>query len=1108
MSGAFDPARETPPVRSLRFDRFMLDMDDERLSGPEGQLRLGHKAFRVLLVLANAGGRLVTKDALLDQVWNGVHVTESALTSVVKELRRVLGDDPRNPRFISSVYGRGYRFLSPVEPVTAPAAAPALPIRAPAAPERRPLTVLAAGIGAGATLADPEELAAAVGTLAVRCAAIITDHGGTLARPAGQGLLAWFGWPHADEDAAASAVRAGLALRALALPAGLTIGVGIATGTVVISPAAHPDAPPTVIGEAQPLAERLAATGDGVLVNDATRRAADWLALFEPAVPLPGPAGGVPVFAAAGVVRFASRSQASGAGAALFGRDAERDLLRRCWESAATGLGQVALIEAEAGLGKSRLAGAARAEVPGPQVIAWFGRAGADGRALHPVTDWLAREAGLDPVQAAEVQRARLAAWLAMAGMPAAAPALEELLGIAAPGAAGAGADGQRERLLGLIVQLVEKRAARPLLLVVEDLHWLDPSSRDLLDRIVRRAADLPLLVLATTRPGLRPDPRTDWAEQADLVTVTLGLLPADAATRIVEALDSQGQLPPDTVRAIVRRADGVPLFVEELAKSVIEAGEAGADALAAVPATLQDVVAARLDRLGPARDVARIAAAIGRNFPYELIAAVSPLPPAELRQALRELVRAGLVQAQGVPPASDYVFAHALIHDAAHEMLPRRQREALHAQVAEVLRRDFPARAAADPGLLAFHLARAGDAAGAVPHWIAAGQAAAAKAAHLEAVGQFSAARAALADLPATMVGERLQVLIGLAVSLAAARGYSAPEVGEVLAEARGICDALGNAPALFTVLRGLCAFAIVSGDLDGAEALSATCLGIGRDTGEPMQRIEGECPHGYVLWARGRLGGARGHLEAAVALYDAHDGATLPPCTPQDPLIQSLGPLTQLCHAIGDDAAAARWHARLVAHGEALGPTFSQAFGLYWQATFAINAGAFDRALAAAAASLRLCEEQDHVALLPYARSGHELARGLAGQGGRAAAEAAADVIAEAGRRGLIHGLAWNQGQLAALWLALGDVEAAAHWNDTALATVARWGDRYCLSPLLRRRATILSALPGADHGTIAAVLDTAETIAREQGAHRFAAEAVAARRSLGISVAAAAG
>ena len=755
--------------------------------------------------------------------------------------------------------------------------------------ERRQVTALFCDLVDSVPLTvslDPEDMMHVMDVYLSACDDIVARHGGTITQYMGDGVLAYFGYPRADEEDAANAVRAALALRdAVArfdLRAGLTvqIRIGIATGLVVVNDLVGNGQRRRagIVGETPNLAARLqaAARPDRILVARTTQRITRGLFNYRElrAFMLKGfnaPIEASEVIEAAAVgSRFLAHAQ--GEATPLVGRDAELAEIRGRWAAARAGQGHVVLLQGEAGIGKSSMVEAARrdaADTPHAQT-AWYCGPNQTASALRPISQQLARAAGFDRGDDAASRLEKLEGLLTRCGVtrPGSLAVLADLLGLpSVPGALieAMTPEKRKEVTLGTLLALLERPTGKlPSLLVFEDAHWSDAASLELLDRVVGRATQRPWLIIVTARPEYQPP----WLGQDHVVHIKLRRLERGEAERICANLGADAVLSAATLRQIVARSDGIPLFLKEVTKSALEAAAAAAapapdgTAVVPIPESLKDSLVARLDRLGPARRVANLGAAIGRRFSYELLAAVAAQPEAALRRALRQLNLSGLVERSGLAPASSYLFKHALIRDAAYESLLKRERQELHGRIASVLRDRFPQTSAAEPELLAYHLTEAGAIAEALPLWAEAGRRAASRAAYVEAVEHLRTARSLLQRLPpdGALLATELQLLIGLAVSLAASRGYSGPEVEEVLAQARAICDRLGNVAGLFAVLRGICALSIVACEFEAAEATARRCAEISEHTGLAEHRIESDCPLGYVLWAKGDLPEARG--------------------------------------------------------------------------------------------------------------------------------------------------------------------------------------------------------------------------------------------------------
>ena len=547
---------------------------------------------------------------------------------------------------------------------------------------------------------------------------------------------------------------------------------------------------------------------------------------------------------------------------------------------AASGEGQALLLVGEAGIGKSRLVRAALDAVGGEAHAALRYQCSPHhtGTALWPIVQQLAFAAGFAPAdtEAARLDKLETLLRQGMEDVHEAAPLVAALLGIDASDRHGPVPDlsPQRRRartLAALVRQLIGLARRRgPALMVLEDAHWADPTTLELVGLALDRIADARVLMLLTSRPDNQPSlgghPHVTW-----LTLNRLGRGPTDA---IVARLAGERILPPEVLSEIAARTDGVPLFVEELTKAVLEAG-AGTTRpeAAAVPASLHASLMARLDRVPGAKEVAQVAACIGREFGYPLLAAVSPLSKRELRAALHRLAAAELVFARGEPPDASYAFKHALVCDAAHGSLLKARRREVHARIARTLEEQFPETVDGEPELLARHCTEAGLAEHAVGYWLRAGQLALVRSATAEAIAHLNQGLGALAGLPGGRERQRRELALQLALgqALIAAQGFAAPDTGRIYARARELCRDLGdNVPELFPALYGHFMTRFERGELAAAHEAARDLLRLAEDRDDAAARVTGRRIVGSTLHYLGRLADSRAHLEAGLALYD----------------------------------------------------------------------------------------------------------------------------------------------------------------------------------------------------------------------------------------------
>ncbi len=564
----------------------------------------------------------------------------------------------------------------------------------------------------------------------------------------------------------------------------------------------------------------------------------------------------------------------------LVGRDEEMELLLRRWAQAKAGHGRVVLISAEPGVGKSRLAEALAERIAAePHTrLRYFCSPHHQDSALYPVTAQMERAAGLALADGPAAKLVKLQALLFTTVPPTEDMALiAELHSLSSAELPPPDLTPQRKKdrtFEALLRQVEGLSRQQPVLMVFDDIHWIDPSSRELLDRTVERIAGWPVLLLAMFRPEFQPP----WIGQPHVTLLTLARLDRRETAAMVANLVGNAALPREIMEEIAERTDGVPLFVEELTKAVLESGAQAPAALSAVPhpalsvpATLHASLIARLDRLGPtAREVAQTGAAIGREFGHELLTSVTDLPEPHLGEALDRLANAGLLFVRGISPNSTYLFKHALVQDAAYGTLLRSRRQRLHARIAARLEDRFPEIVLAQPARLAQHCAEAGLAEQAIVYWLKAGQQALARSAMAEAVAQLRKGQNVLAGLPdgPWRQQQELDLLIALTSALTATKGFSAAEVGETLARARTLAKQFDGQEYLLPPIMNQYAFHFTRAEHRLALALGEQLEQIGNTRNDTLAQLLGRYMHGTTSLYLGEFVAARAALERSMGL------------------------------------------------------------------------------------------------------------------------------------------------------------------------------------------------------------------------------------------------
>lgn len=771
--------------------------------------------------------------------------------------------------------------------------------------ERRQVTVMFSDLVGSTALSarmDPEDLREVISAYQRRVADTVGRFGGFLAKFMGDGVLIYFGYPEAHEDDAESAVRAGLAVveevAHLPIPlAGprLEVRIGIASGLVVVgdllgSGAAQEQA---VVGETPNLAARLQALAEpnAVIIADPTRRLVG--ALFEVkdlgAQELKGFAVEQRAWRVLGESGVESRFAAfRGAETPLVGRAEELDLLVRRWQQAKAGEGRVVLLSGEPGIGKSRLTEALIQRIAGeaPARLRYFCSPHHQESALHPVVAQIARAAGFTRDDLPEEKLRKLTALLGGTGAED-LPLLAELLSLPQlPSSPLLELSPQQRKELtfsALQRQLESLAFTRPVLMVFEDVHWIDPTTRELLDRTIALTERMPVLLIATFRPEFQPP----WVGQPHVTMLALPRLGRREGAALVRELRANtATLPADIIDEIVERTDGVPLFIEEVTKVVLEAAasdDAARSTLASIPGarftvppTLQASLMARLDRLGAAaREVAQVGAAIGRDFSHELLLAASPHGAAETEAALNRLVAARLVFQRGVAPTADYTFKHALVQDTAYGSLLRGPRQALHARIAAAMLVREAETTERAPEIIAYHLAEAGEPDRAASWWLEAGQRAARRSANVEAMAHLCRGLSGLKQLPETpeRCRSELELQLALGPAVFSLKGFGAPQARAAYERARTLAADLSDDRARFAAVWGCWLSGQDTTDTaaDEVASLSEELSRIAEGLGDPALRLQAHHSAWATMMSQGRLDALREHVQQGLLLYDS---------------------------------------------------------------------------------------------------------------------------------------------------------------------------------------------------------------------------------------------
>jgi predicted ATPase/class 3 adenylate cyclase len=986
---------------------------------------------------------------------------------------------------------------------------------------RRQLTVMFCDLVGSSALSarlDPEDLRAVIGTYHGCIAEVIARNEGVIARYMGDGVLAYFGYPQAHEDDPEQATRAALALvDAVAnlqtdIGTGLQVRVGIATGTVVVGDLTGEGAAQehAVIGETPNLAARLQTFAEPgtVLICESTHRLTD--GQFEcrnlGPVALKGWAEPIPAWQVLRTSGVESRFEAQHKTRlrSLIGREEEIELLLRRWQHSKHGEGSAVVLTGEPGIGKSHVALALqeRLEAEPPHItVRHYCSAHHTNSALYPFIRQLERAARFERSDSPAEKFAKLETLLMRSGAEAdrVVPPLANLLSLPPNDRYHVPELSPQKRkemtLAALLAQLDSLAAQQPVFVIFEDVHWADPTSLELLTMTLEQLPRLRVLLLITARPEFTPP----WPGHAHATTVSLTRLNRRNGAALIERVTAGKTLPQEVMDQILARTDGVPLFVEELTKTVLETGllQERDDHYVlnrplpsmAIPTTLHASLMARLDRLAPVREVAQIGAVVGREFSYELLNSIAGLPKERLEEALAQLVRSELIFCRGEVPQAIYTFKHALVRDAAYSGLLKSRRAALHATIADAFEQRFPEIVEAQPETLAHHLTEAGLFEKAVGYWLQAGKKAAMRSANLEAIAHSQRGIEASGHLADGARKDRVELDFQLALGpcLIATQGPASNKAMATFARARELCERLGDPPEQLQVMFWLTTASVIRGELPLAQETIAALLHLAEARGDRPALLNAMRGQAMIRLFMGHLTGAHEAIERAVESFEAssEQDRLAARAAGQDAGVADLALMSWALWLLGQaDTAITRMDAA-IQRADAISHPHSQAYACYYASILHALRGEFLIAQGYAERCLTLSEEHGF-------RQWHGLARAIRGicaallDPSSSALEEIRAALDE--YRGAGYQLA-----ITALYVLLcpalligHDCEAALELIEQGLATTSRNSERIFEAELYRLKARALLVRGAPDAKTKAqSLLDQALTTARSQGA-----------------------
>jgi class 3 adenylate cyclase/predicted ATPase len=970
--------------------------------------------------------------------------------------------------------------------------------------ERRPITVMFCDLVGSTSLAaklDAEDWRDLVNAYLDEATKAVTGFGGHVLKRLGDGLMALFGYPQAQENDAERAVRAALAVqRALvdinarnAVKGGpaLSARIGLETGPVVV------EAGGEVFGDAPNIAARVQGAADpgSVLITTNVQRQVAGLFVVEERGPheLKGASTPVTLYRvvrASGGRRFGARALTP-----LVGREEELDLLRQRWDRAACGEGQFALVVGEPGIGKSRLIAEFHAklgETP-HTFVEWSSSQLLQNTPLHPIAEWGRQRFGAD--EPADRRLADLENTLQLIGLDPNehAPLLAPLVDIPLPEERApklAPEELRRRQLAALTAWLLAGARSQPIVFAFEDLHWADPTSLDLLQALTERGRTAPLFIIATARPEFR----APWNMRSHHCVISLSPLGRTGVAQMVSELAARHALSKEVIEGVSDRTGGVPLYVEEVARLLLERGDAGG--LQAIPPTLQQSLAARLDRLGDAREVAQIGAVLGRDFPYSLLRAVGEVKDPALHAALDRLVGSDLLIAEGAGQEANYRFKHALIQDAAYDSLLKSRRQALHRSAAELLC-ESAERAAGEPEVIAHHFTQAGLDDQAIEWWGKAGDQALRRSAFQEAIAHLGKAIAMAdkaaggASSPATKdavsAGQRLKLQTDYGQAVMWAKGFGAEETTAAFARAQALAGSAEDASARFAAYDAHCQRSFMRGEYNQAREMAEIFLREAETEGRATEAGAARRMLGFIQLFQGNLKAARSSLERSLADYVLERDHETQLRFSRDTEVTSAAYLAVTEWHLGEVERARQLITRAVGRARELGHAAARANALFWMTILESRRGDAGATILAAQEVIELTEQYNIKTYADMSRMYESWAHGR-----QLDPEVGAGRFSHALTAFLAEG---NKVDTPSLLGLLAELEARSRGPSYALARIdeglkiaAETGERLTDSYLHRLRGDILLKRSPADPAPAEDAYRTAIAIAKQQGARSY--------------------